>query len=60
MGTSTSIIERAFQLAPQCTGRAELKLRLKREGYDQIDAHLSGKQIRADLAKAFKTKAGPR
>jgi hypothetical protein len=57
MGTKASIIERAFQLAPLCTSREELKLRLKREGYDQIDAHLSGKQIRSDLSKALKPRA---
>ena len=59
MGKHTSIIERAFQPAPLCTSLEELRLRLKREGFEQIDAHLSGKQIRADLAKAFKLRAGP-
>ena len=44
-----SIIERAYQLAPECDSMEELKRRLMREGYLQVNAHLSGRQIRRDI-----------
>jgi hypothetical protein len=44
-----NIIERAFALAPECGSVDELKQRLKREGYLQVDAHLSGRQIRSEI-----------
>ena len=43
------IIKRAFDIAPQCGSLAELKRRLIVEGYFQVNAHLSGWQIRRDL-----------
>ena len=43
------IIERAFQLAPQCASLEELRQRLRREGYFHIHAHLGGKHIRDQL-----------
>jgi hypothetical protein len=36
MGT----VERAFQLAPDCRTMNELRAKLVREGYTNIDAHL--------------------
>ena len=44
-----NIIERAFQLAPECGSVDEVKRKLVREGYLQVEAHLSGRQIRTDL-----------
>jgi len=44
-----SIIERAFQLAPECGSIDELKRKLAREGYFQVNAHLSGRHIRSQL-----------
>jgi hypothetical protein len=44
-----NIIERAFAIAPECGSIEELKRRLMREGYLQVNAHLSGRQIRRDL-----------
>lgn len=44
-----NIIERAFEIAPECGSIDELKRRLMREGYLQVNAHLSGRQIRRDL-----------
>jgi hypothetical protein len=44
-----TIIERAFQLAPECGSLEEVKRKLMREGYSQVPAHLSGKQIRSEL-----------
>lgn len=43
------IIKRAFYLASECGSLAELKRRLILEGYFQVNAHLSGWQIRRDL-----------
>lgn len=51
------IVERAFQLAPEHTSVDDIRSALRREGYSNIDAHLSGASIRADLKKRF---AAPR
>jgi hypothetical protein len=47
----THIIERAFDLARESASLRELKAALKEEGYGagSIDAHLSGRQIKAQL-----------
>jgi hypothetical protein len=44
-----SIIERAFQLAPECASLEELRERLRREGYLNVHAYLEGRQIRDQL-----------
>ena len=44
-----SIIERALDLAPKCVSVSEVKRKLQAEGYDQIDAHLSGRLIRQQI-----------
>ena len=44
-----NIIERASALAPECGSIEELKRRLIREGYLQVNAHLSGYQIRREV-----------
>ena len=44
-----NIIERAFALAAECRSVDEVRQRLKREGYLQVDAHLSGRQIRSEI-----------
>lgn len=44
-----NIIERAFQLAPECGSIDELRQRLVREGYFNVHAHLAGKQVRQQL-----------
>jgi len=46
---SANVIERAFQLAPECGSLGELKRRLIREGYFQVEAHLSGRQIKSQI-----------
>jgi len=48
---SVAIIERAFQLARQSTTILEVKAGLKKEGYSQVEAHLSGRKIRSDLGE---------
>jgi hypothetical protein len=45
------IIRRASAIAPQCGSLAEVKRRLILEGYFQVNAHLSGRQIRRDLLR---------
>jgi 2-oxo-4-hydroxy-4-carboxy--5-ureidoimidazoline (OHCU) decarboxylase len=47
------IVERAFQLAPTFTSVEEIRKALRDEGYSNVDAHLSGASIRADLKKRF-------
>ena len=44
-----SIIERAFEIAPEYGSIADVKRKLIDEGYTQVNAHLSGRQIRADI-----------
>jgi len=46
---NVSVIERAFQLASECGSIEELTRKLSREGYFQVNAHLSGRQIRSQL-----------
>jgi len=48
-----NIIERAFQLARGTNNVDEIRKTLRREGYSNIDAHLSGASIKADLKKQF-------
>lgn len=52
MTQEVTAIERAFQLAEQCASLDEIKAKLKQEGYANVDAHLAGRKIKADLAKA--------
>lgn len=52
-----NIIERAFQLAAQCETIVEVKAALKKEGYSQVEAHLAGRKIRADLGELLKRDA---
>jgi len=47
--SEVNIIERAFQLAPECKTVVEVRNRLSREGYLQVDAHLSGRTIKAEI-----------
>ena len=48
---SPHIIERAFQLSPGLTSVDDIRKALRHEGYSNIDAHLAGASIRADLKK---------
>ncbi|MFL6724622.1 MAG: hypothetical protein ACJ8E4_07325 [Sphingomicrobium sp.] len=49
----TNVIERAFELARSASTIDDIRTALKREGYAQVDAHLAGQTIRADLKKRF-------
>lgn len=48
-----NIIERAFQLAPKATSIDEIRKALRQEGYSNVDAHLAGASIKAQLKKRF-------
>ena len=48
-----NVIERAFQLAPASTSLEEIRKALRQEGYSNIDAHLAGASIKAELKKQF-------
>ena len=48
-----NIIERAFQLARGTANVEEIRKTLRREGYSNVDAHLGGASIRAELKKQF-------
>jgi hypothetical protein len=46
-----NIIERAFQLARSGTQIDDIRKTLRQEGYSNVDAHLAGASIKADLKK---------
>lgn len=51
MTSSPSTLERAFQLARsgECASIAEIRVRLKKERHDQVEAHLQGPSINRQL-----------
>jgi tRNA G26 N,N-dimethylase Trm1 len=49
-----NIIERAFELAREATTIDDIRKTLRQEGYANVDAHLAGASIKADLKKRFK------
>ncbi|HET9812682.1 MAG TPA: hypothetical protein VFP57_03370 [Sphingomicrobium sp.] len=53
-----NIIERAFQLARGSANLEDIRKALRREGYANVDAHLGGAAIKADLKKQFVGRAG--
>lgn len=50
---SPDIIVRAFELAGCSANIEEVRKTLRREGYSNVDAHLAGPTIKADLRKRF-------
>jgi hypothetical protein len=48
-----NIIERAFQLARGSNDIDEIRKLLRKEGYSNVDAHLGGASIRAELRRQF-------
>ena len=48
-----NIIERAFEVASESTSIEEIRKVLRREGYSNVDAHLGGASIKADLKRQF-------
>ena len=51
MQQTHNIIERAFQLAPDSTSIDDIRKILRREGYSNVDAHLAGSSIKAELKR---------
>jgi hypothetical protein len=47
------IIERAFQLARDSNSVDDIRKVLRQEGYSNVDAHLAGAAIKAQLKKQF-------
>lgn len=56
MSDSITTVERAFEIARSGASLSieDLKRRLKREGYDSVDAHLTGASIKRELTKLIK------
>lgn len=52
------IIERAFQLTPECRSLDELMRKLEREGYSQVIEHLRGPKIRSQITSLLKPRPG--
>ena len=52
----TPLVERAFQLALECTTLDEIRSRLKHEGYHSVDAYFHG-SLRVDLKKTLEGRA---
>jgi hypothetical protein len=50
-----NIIERAFQLARSSENIDDIRKTLRKEGYSNVDAHLGGASIKADLKKQFRS-----
>jgi len=50
-----NIIERAFQLARDSENIDHIRRVLRQEGYANVDAHLGGASIKADLKKQFRS-----
>jgi hypothetical protein len=50
---TSNIIERAFQLARDSISIDEIRKVLRSEGYANVDAHLGGASIKAELKKQF-------
>jgi hypothetical protein len=48
------LIERAYELAQTSTNVEQIRLKLRREGYSNVDAHLAGPKIRSDLIKIIR------
>ena len=57
MVRAPGIIERAFQLAQDAANVEEIRTRLRKEGYSNVDAHLMGRKIRSDLVKVIRQAA---
>lgn len=57
MARPPGIIERAFQLAQDSATVEEIRTRLQKEGYSNVDAHLMGRKIRSDLVKLIRQAA---
>lgn len=53
-GPAIGIIERAYQLAQLSANVEEIRSQLRKEGYSNVDGHLMGRKIRADLVREIR------
>lgn len=54
MEPTSDPIARAFQLAEESASVDEIRFKLKKEGFSNVDAHLMGPQIRSALTKVIR------
>ena len=54
------IVERAFQLAPQCSSINDLRQALSKEGYSRFDLQLEGLGIQRELRRLYNQGEGAR
>lgn len=54
MSGTPGVIERAYQLAPTSADVDQIRQRLRKEGYSNVDAHLAGPKIRSDLIQIIR------
>jgi hypothetical protein len=52
----TGVVERAFELAPECTSLEELRKKLTKEGHTNVDAHMQD-SLRRDLKRLLRSGA---
>jgi hypothetical protein len=57
MSGAPGLVERAFQLALDSANVDEIRARLRKEGYSNVDAHLMGRKLRSDLVKVIRQAA---
>ncbi|HEU4957426.1 MAG TPA: hypothetical protein VFT40_07360 [Sphingomicrobium sp.] len=57
MSGAPGVVERAFQLALDSANVDEIRVRLRKEGYSNVDAHLMGRKLRSDLVKIIRQAA---
>ena len=57
MSGAPGLIERAFQLALVSANVEEIRGRLRKEGYSNVDAHLMGRLIRFQPVRAIRKAA---
>ncbi|MEN3973134.1 hypothetical protein WJS89_10685 [Sphingomicrobium sp. XHP0235] len=53
MNNGIGTIGRAFELAKDSDSIEDIRKQLKEEGHFNVDAHFSGRQIKADLRRAI-------
>lgn len=47
--TSGNLVQRAFELAPDCHTLVEVKAKLKREGFISVNHHFDSKSLRRQI-----------
>ena len=52
-GVEKNIMERAYELAPECSSTKELSDKLRREGFELVASHLSGLGTQRELRKLY-------